>query len=141
MPPQEVGVVTIQPQQAEIVTELPGRTAPFRIAEVRPQVSGIILKRLFEEGGDVKAGEQLYQIDPATYQAAVESAQATVSKSQAAAQIAKLLVDRRSKLVQSSVISKQDYDDASAAYQQAVADTGSSQAALKTAQILSLIHI
>ncbi len=135
MPPQEVGVVTIQPQQAEIVTELPGRTAPFRIAEVRPQVSGIILKRLFEEGGDVKAGEQLYQIDPATYQAAVESAQASVAKSQAAAQIAKLLVDRRSKLVQSSVISKQDYDDASAAYQQAVADSGSSQAALKTAQI------
>lgn len=135
MPPQEVGIVTIQPQQAEIVTELPGRTAPFRIAEVRPQVSGIILKRLFEEGGDVKAGEQLYQIDPATYQAAVESAQAAVAKSQAAAQIAKLLVDRRSKLVQSSVISKQDFDDASAAYQQAVADTGSAQAALKTAQI------
>ncbi len=134
-PPQEVGVVTIHPQKAEIVTELPGRTAAYRIAEVRPQVSGIILKRLFTEGTEVKAGQQLYQIDPATYQAAVDSAQAAVAKAEAAVQVAKLLADRRNKLVATSVISRQDYDDAYASYQQALADVSSAKAALQNAQI------
>lgn len=135
MPPQEVGVVTIQPRRAEIVTELPGRTAAYRVAEVRPQVTGIILQRLFTEGSEVMAGQQLYQIDPATYQATVESEQAAVAKAEAAAQVAKLLIERRRKLVTSDVISKQDYDDAEAAYRQALADTAAAKAALKTAQI------
>jgi membrane fusion protein (multidrug efflux system) len=134
-PPQEVGVVTIQPEKADIVTELPGRTASFRVAEVRPQVSGVVLQRLFVEGSDVKAGQQLYQIDPATYQATAASQEAAVAKAKAAAEVARLLAVRRQKLVQDKVISQQDYDDASASYQQAQADTGAAEAALKTAQI------
>lgn len=135
MPPQEVGIVTLTAQRAEIVTELPGRTAALRVAEVRPQVNGIILKRLFTEGSEVKEGQQLYQIDPATYQAALESAQAALARAEATQQVAKLLSDRRQKLVNSRVISAQDYDDANASYQQAVADVASARAALKSAQI------
>jgi membrane fusion protein (multidrug efflux system) len=127
--------VTIHPQKAEIVTELPGRTTAYRVAEVRPQVTGILLKRLFIEGSEVKAGQQLYQIDPATYQAAVDSAQAAVAKAEAAAQVAKLLAERRNKLVASSVISRQDYDDAYASYQQSLADVASAQAVLQNARI------
>jgi membrane fusion protein (multidrug efflux system) len=134
-PPQEVGVVTIQPEKADIVTELPGRTTSFRVAEVRPQVSGVVLQRLFVEGSDVKAGQQLYQIDPATYQATAASQEAAVAKAKAAAEVARLLAARRQKLVQDKVISQQDYDDAYASYQQALADTGAAEAALKTAQI------
>ncbi|MFV0337557.1 MAG: efflux transporter periplasmic adaptor subunit, partial [Chthoniobacterales bacterium] len=111
MPPQSVGVVTLKLQRVEISTELPGRTAAFRVAEVRPQVGGIILKRLFKEGGDVKEGEQLYQIDPARYKTEFDSSKASVARAEAAAAVAKLSMDRRSKLVTSSVISKQDYDD------------------------------
>ncbi len=79
----EVGVVTLKSEPLQITTELPGRTNAYRIAEVRPQVSGIILKRNFTEGGDVKAGESLYQIDPATYQASYESAKGDLAKAQA----------------------------------------------------------
>lgn len=135
MPPQEVGVVMLAAERVDIVTELPGRTAAFRVAEVRPQVSGIILKRLFTEGSEVKEGQQLYQIDPATYQAALESAQAALTRAEATQQVAKLLADRRQKLVNSRVISSQDYDDAHAGYQQAVADVSAAKAALKTAEI------
>jgi len=135
MPPQEVGVVTLASERVDVVTELPGRTAAFRMAEVRPQVSGIILKRLFTEGSEVKEGQQLYQIDPATYQAALESAQAALARAEATQQVAKLLADRRQKLVNSRVISSQDYDDAHAGYQQAVADVAAARAALKAAQI------
>lgn len=135
MPPQEVGIVTLVAQRAEIVTELPGRTAALRVAEVRPQVNGIILKRLFTEGSEVKEGQQLYQIDPATYQAALESAQAALARAEASRQVAKLLSDRREKLVNSRVISAQDYDDANASYQQAVADVASAKASVKAAQI------
>lgn len=84
----EVGVVTLKSEPLQITTELPGRTNAYRIAEVRPQVSGIILKRNFTEGGDVQAGESLYQIDPATYQASYESAKGDLAKAQAAAKIA-----------------------------------------------------
>ncbi len=90
----EVGVVTLKSEPLQITTELPGRTNAYRIAEVRPQVSGIILKRNFTEGGDVKAGESLYQIDPATYQAAYDSAKGDLAKAQAAAKIAQLTVNR-----------------------------------------------
>lgn len=135
MPPQEVGVVTLAPQRAEIVTELPGRTAACRIAEVRPQVSGIILKRMFTEGAEVKLGEQLYQINPATYQTAYDSAKAAVAKAEAAAHVAELLMNRRKKLADSRVISQQDYDDTFAVLRQAEADIASRNAALEEARI------
>ena len=134
-PPQDVGVVTLEPQRVEIVTELPGRTASFRVAEVRPQVGGIILKRLYEEGGEVKEGDQLYQIDPARYEASLESARAAVVRAEAAAEVARLLAQRRSKLVTSSVISTQDYDDALASYKQAEADVVAAKADMETARI------
>ena len=135
MPPQDVGVVTINPQQVEIVTELPGRTSAFRVAEVRPQVGGIILKRLYEEGSDVKEGDQLYQIDPARYQAAYDSAEANVARAEAAADVARLIMQRRAKLVTSSVISKQDYDDASATLKQTDANVAAAKADAETARI------
>lgn len=135
MPPQEVGVVTLSPQHAEIVTELPGRTAACRIAEVRPQVSGIILKRMFTEGAEVKLGEQLYQINPATYQTAYDSAKASVAKAEAAAHVAELLMDRRKKLATTKVISQQDYDDSYAVMRQAEADIAARNAALEEARI------
>lgn len=133
--PQSVGVVTLHPQRVEIVTELPGRTSPFRVAEVRPQVSGIILKRLFEEGGAVREGQQLYQIDPARYQAAADNAQAAVARAEAIAELAGLLATRREKLATSSVISRQDRDDAAAALKEANANVLAAKAALETARI------
>src|SRR5882724_7512642 len=90
-PPPEVGVVTLHPQPVTITTDLPRRTAAYRIAEVRPQVSGVIVKRLFTEGSDVKAGQQLYQIDPAPFQANYESARAALERAQAAATSSRLL--------------------------------------------------
>ncbi|MGV8861396.1 MAG: efflux RND transporter periplasmic adaptor subunit [Pseudomonas sp.] len=120
-PPPQVGVVTLQTQAYTLTTELPGRTTAYRIAEVRPQVNGIILKRLFTEGGDVKAGEQLYQIDPALYEATANSAKATL-------QSAKSLADRYKQLVNEQAVSRQEYDTAQASALEA-------QAALQTAQI------
>lgn len=134
-PPQEVGVVTLKAETVEITTELPGRTTAFRIAEVRPQVSGIILKRLFIEGGQVKAGEPLYQIDPATYQAIYNRAEALVRRQEAAVHIAQLLADRREDLIRTRVISQQDRDDAIAALQQAQADLAVSKANLAMSRI------
>lgn len=134
-PPQEVGVVTISPQTIEIFTELPGRTSALRVAEVRPQVSGVILKRLFTEGSDVKEGEQLYQIDPATYQAAADSAAASLAKAEAAADLAKLAVQRRKKLAANDVISKEAYDDVVATLKQADAGVAAAKAALEAARI------
>ena len=87
--PPEVTVVTLVPQGIAITTELPGRTSPYRIADVRPQVGGLILQRLFTEGGEVKAGQQLYQIDPATYQAAYDSARASQARAEATLKNAK----------------------------------------------------
>src|SRR6202167_6744751 len=106
--PPKVSVVTVQAQGVPITTELPGRVNGYRTADVRPQVNGIILKRLFVEGRDVKAGRQLYQIDPAPYQATYDSAAATLMSAHALAQRYKLLVA-------SNAISKQDYDNALAA--------------------------
>ena len=82
-PVPEVATVTIEPQQVELTTELPGRTSPYLVAEIRPQVNGIIKKRLFREGSDVKAGQLLYQIDPAPFQVALDSAKASLGKAQA----------------------------------------------------------
>lgn len=134
-PVQEVGVVTLTAQRVTVTSELPGRTTPHRIAEVRPQVSGIVLRRMFEEGADVKEGQQLYQIDPATYQAAYDSAKASVERAQATLTSAKLLAERYKPLVDAKAVSKQDYDNAIAAQQQAQADIASATAALETARI------
>ncbi len=135
MPPQEVGVVTIAPRTVELITELPGRTTAYRVAEVRPQVSGVVLKRLFIEGSEVKEGEQLYQIDPATYQAAFDSASAAVDKAEAAADIARLMVQRRKRLAATDVISKEAYDDVVAVLKQADAGVAAAKATLETARI------
>ena len=134
-PPQEVGVVTLTPQRVMLTTDLPGRTSPYRIAEVRPQVSGVLQKRLFVEGDDVQAGQQLYQIDPALYQAAYDSAQATLAHANAEMASAKALADRYKALGASNAVSKQDYDNAVASQLQAQADVESGQAAVETAHI------
>jgi len=131
----EVGIVTLKSEPLQITTELPGRTSAYRIAEVRPQVSGIILKRNFIEGSDVKAGVSLYQIDPATYQASYESAKGDLAKAQAAARIAQVTVDRYQKLIGTQYISKQDFDTAQADYQQANAAVIAAKAAVETARI------
>ncbi|MBP8883407.1 MAG: efflux RND transporter periplasmic adaptor subunit [Pseudomonas sp.] len=117
----QVGVVTLEAKPFALTSEVPGRTSAYRIAEVRPQVNGIIQKRLFTEGSEVKAGQQLYQIDPATYQAAFKSAQATQLS-------AKSLADRYKLLVADKAVSQQAYDEARAAALQA-------EAALEQARI------
>lgn len=117
----QVGVVTIQPQAFTLTSELPGRTTAFRIAEVRPQVNGIILKRLFKEGGDVKEGQQLYQIDPSVYEASLKSAEASL-------QSTKSISDRYKQLVNEQAVSRQEYDTA-------VANRLTSEANLQSAQI------
>ena len=125
----------IQPQRVALTTELPGRTSACLIAEVRPQVGGIIQKRLFTEGADVKAGEVLYQIDPATYQAAYNSAKAAFARAEANLIPARLKAGRYQELVKINAVSQQDYDDASAALKLAEADLEAGKAALETARI------
>ncbi|HKM96302.1 MAG TPA: multidrug efflux RND transporter periplasmic adaptor subunit AcrA [Buttiauxella sp.] len=131
----EVGVVTLKSAPLQITTELPGRTSAYRIAEVRPQVSGIILKRNFEEGSEIKAGVSLYQIDPATYQAAYDSAKGDLAKAQASANIAQVTVKRYQKLLGTQYISQQDYDTALADSQQANASVVAAKAAVESARI------
>jgi len=133
--PTEVGVLIMQPQRAELTTELPGRTVAFRIAQVRPQITGIIQKRLFTEGSYVKAGQPLYQIDAGTYRAAHDSARAAVSKAEANALTAKLRYDRYLKLAESGVVSQQDRDDVTANLRQAEADLATAKASLANASI------
>lgn len=135
MPLAAVDVVTLHTAPLQLTTELTGRSAPLRVAEVRPQVSGIILKRLFTEGSDVKAGQLLYQIDPAVYQAAVASAKANLAKAQANEQSARLKAKRYAELVKVKAISSQEYDDADAAWKQQLAEIGAAKAALQTANI------
>jgi membrane fusion protein (multidrug efflux system) len=130
-----VGVVTVKSEPLKISTELPGRTLAFRIAEVRPQVSGIILKRNFIEGGEIKAGESLYQIDPATYQASYDSAKADLAKAEANARIAQLTVNRYKPLLGTKYISQQDYDTAVATAAQNNAAVQSAKANVETARI------
>ncbi|TSK08205.1 MAG: efflux RND transporter periplasmic adaptor subunit [Geobacter sp.] len=133
--PPEVGVIEIQPQRVALTTELPGRTSPYLIAEVRPQVTGIIQKRVFTEGSDVKAGQVLYQIDPATYQAAYASAKAAEARAEANVLPAKLKEERFRELVKINAVSKQDYDSAYAALKQAEADVASAKAQVESARI------
>ena len=134
-PPAQVGVVTIEPERVTLTTELPGRTSPFRLAEVRPQVNGVLVKRLFTEGADVQEGQQLYQIDPALYQAALDSAQAMLEHAKAELASAQTLAERYKALGPSHAVSKQDYDNAVASQLQAEADVASGNAAVETARI------
>ena len=134
-PEPEAAVVTVRPRPVTLSTILPGRTAALLVSEVRPQVGGIIQKRLFREGTDVKAGEVLYQIDPATYQAAYDSAKAALARAEAAVEPARLKAERYADLVQTNGVSRQDNDDAQAAYKQYVAEVASARAALETARI------
>lgn len=131
----EVGIVTLKSAPLQITTELPGRTSAYRVAEVRPQVSGIILKRNFTEGSDIQAGVSLYQIDPATYQATYESAKGDLAKAQAAANMDQLTVKRYQKLLGTKYISQQDYDTAVATAQQSNAAVVAAKAAVETARI------
>ncbi|WXL24929.1 efflux RND transporter periplasmic adaptor subunit [Ectopseudomonas mendocina] len=131
-PTPQVGVVTLKAEPYTLTTELPGRTSAFRIAEVRPQVSGIIQKRLFKEGSDVKAGQQLYQIDPATYEATYKSAQAALISASA-------LSDRYKLLVVDKAVSKQAFDEARAASLQAQANLEQAQINLRYTKVFAPI--
>lgn len=131
----EVSVVTMQPERVTIITELPGRTSAYLVAEVRPQVSGIIQKRFFTEGSDVKAGELLYQIDPATYEAAYAGSKAALSRAEANVISIRNRVDRYKELVTINAVSQQEYDDVTAALKQAEADIEANKAATETSRI------
>lgn len=131
----EVAVVVIQPQRVELSTELPGRTSPYRIAEIRPQVNGIVQKRLFQEGADVKAGQLLYQIDSAPFQVAHESARASLAKAQANLPSLKLKAERYKELLAEDAVSRQDYDDAAASVEQSRAEVEYWKAAVEAARI------
>lgn len=133
--PLELSVVTLKKQNAIVYEELPGRTVAFKVAEIRPQVSGIIKERLFNEGGYVKEGEQLYQIDPSIYKAELNSKKADLRKALANVKSIKLKSERFEELVQIDAISKQEYDDVQASLAQAEADVAIAEAAVATAQI------
>jgi membrane fusion protein (multidrug efflux system) len=134
-PPVEVGVVEIRPQRVQLTTELPGRTSAFRIAEVRARVDGIVLKRLYREGGDVRQGQQLFQIDPAPFEAALQRARAQFTSAQASAATAQLLAQRYGPLIKTHAISRQDYDNAVAQARSAAASVDAARAEVRTAQI------
>jgi membrane fusion protein (multidrug efflux system) len=131
----EVAVITLAPRQVDLSTVLPGRTSAFRIAEVRPQVEGIVLKRLFTEGAEVRAGQPLYEIDAAPYRAAQLRAEAALASAEAQLNAAKLLAERYGPLHERGVVSKQDYDNAVAGDKSAAAAVASAKAALETARI------
>jgi membrane fusion protein, multidrug efflux system len=134
-PPPEVGVVTVTAGDVPLVTELPGRLEALRVAQVRARAAGIVEKRLFQEGSEVRAGQVLYRIDPSPYVAANASAQAALAKAQANHAQASALAQRYKPLVEANAISKQDYANAIAAEQQAAADVAAARAALRTSQI------
>ncbi len=134
-PAPEVSVVTMQAREVRLTSELPGRTAVYQAAEIRPQVGGIIQKRAFKEGAEVKAGELLYQIDPATYEANVAQAKASVAKAKADLEPARLKAVRYKDLIRTKAVSQQDHDDAQAALALAQANVALAQAQLDAAQI------
>jgi membrane fusion protein (multidrug efflux system) len=131
----EVGVMTVTTAPVTLTMELAGRTSPYMIAEVRPQVGGIIKKRLFTEGSEVKAGQVLYQIDPATYQATYASAKAALARAEANLIPARLKAERFQELNIINAVSRQDYDDASAMLKQAEAEVAANQAAVDATRI------
>lgn len=131
----EVKVLTVQPVSVTLTTELAGRVSPLQVAEVRPQVGGILQKRLFKEGSDVKAGEILYQIDPAPYQAAYDAAKAALAQAQANLVSTRNKAERYKGLVAIKAVSQQDFDDAQSAFKQAEADVAAREADLTSARI------
>lgn len=135
MPPPEVAVVTVAPREVGLVTELPGRLEASRVAQVRARAAGIVQKRLFREGSDVRAGQPLFRIDPAPYAAASASAQAALMRAQANLGQASALARRYQPLVEANAISKQEYADAVAAEKAAEAEVAAARAAVQTAQI------
>ena len=135
MPPAEVGVMTVAPRAVGLSTELPGRLEASRVAQVRARAAGIVMKRLFREGGDVKAGQVLFQIDAGPYRAALDSALAALARSQANLAQATAQAERNKPLVEANAISKQDFVNAVAAQKTAEADVAAGKAAVQTAQI------
>jgi membrane fusion protein (multidrug efflux system) len=130
--PPDVGVVTLQYRHAELTTELAGRTSPYKVSDVRPQVNGILKALLFTEGGHVNAGQPLYQIDPAPYQAAYDNAAAALATAKAKAA-------RYAALLKVQAVAPQDYDDAEAAYKQALANTETARINLNYTRITAPI--
>ncbi len=133
--PMPVGTVTLAPERVVLTTELPGRTAPYLVAEVRPQVSGLLQRRAFEEGADVRKGELLYQVDAAPYRAAVEQAEAALAMAEANLPAARSRVERLRPLADIRAVGQQDLDDAEAALLRAEASVAASRAALESARI------
>jgi membrane fusion protein, multidrug efflux system len=133
--PPEVGFVVVQPTSAPIMTELPGRAAAFESSDVRPQVTGLIKRRLFEEGSQVRAGQPLYEIDPQLFRAAVNQAQANLSSAQATAEAARIQAQRLAPLARIEAVSKQEYTNAVAQARQGGAQIAQTRAALETARI------
>lgn len=133
--PPSVSIVELKPQDVVLKTELPGRTAAFKVAEVRPQVGGLVRAQPFREGSDVKAGDLLYQIEPATFSASVANAEATLGKAEASLVSTRLKADRYKELVAIQAVSNQDADDAAAAVQQGLADAAAARALLATQRI------
>ena len=131
--PPEVATVTVSRQRAILTTDLPGRTSAYRISEIRPQVNGIILKRLFTEGADVKAGEVLYQIDPAPFQAALDNAKAALGRAEANLPAIRLRANRYQELLADKAVSQQEVDDAAAALKQVQADIQYGKATVEAA--------
>ena len=138
--PAVVGVVTIVAQPVTLTTELPGRTSPFEVADVRPQVGGIIIARPFTEGGNVRAGEVLYRIDPAPYQAALDQAKGLLGSAEANLITTQNKAERYAELVKINAVSKQDADDANAAYKQAVADSSATEGGRRGGKDQSGLH-
>lgn len=134
-PPPEVGVVSVQPQNVALRTELPGRVEALRTAQVRARVNGVVQQRRFAEGSDVAAGQLLFQIDPAPYQAALDSAQAVLAKAQANRVMATELAGRYKPLAEAKAISAQEYVNAEGQRLQAEADVAAGQAAVQTARL------
>lgn len=140
--PVEVDIVTLKTQPTQLEVELPGRTTAYRVAEVRPQVNGIVKERLFTEGARVKAGDLLYQIDPATYQAKFDSAKASLAKAKAIEHSRKVKAERYTTLVRTKAVSELDQVEIDADWKQAVADVAAAEAALSSARIdLEYTHI
>ncbi|SUD31468.1 RND family efflux transporter MFP subunit [Pseudomonas fluorescens] len=129
-PAVDVGVYTVKAEALTLTTDLPGRTSAFRVAEVRPQVSGILQKRLFEEGSEVRQGQQLYQIDPATYQAELAKARASLGT-------AEKLAQRYERLLKTNAVSRQQYDDAYATWKQAQAEVQVSEINVRYTRVLA----
>ncbi|MEH6815719.1 efflux RND transporter periplasmic adaptor subunit [Pseudoalteromonas sp. AS84] len=137
-----VGVLTLKSQALTLKKELPGRISAFQIAEIRPQVSGIVQSRLFVEGKEVKQGQALYQIDPATFEADLAASEASVARAEASIASSKSKASRYSELLKIKAVSQQDFDEADAAYKQANAELLTAKAQLKSAQInLNYSHV